>query len=166
MQVLKTKKKIWRDREVDIEFTDEDLDIMKAKARLVKLNGWDENVYKESLPYFLKEWTEEAKKVWEETQICVEVGLPATENLYSDRRAKTVVMVLSPRRIVVAENETECIDFYGNEYKILDTIADHMGTETSTLRKNGTWVKEGQPKKNGSVTLTLGVRHHSIDPGF
>lgn len=93
-------------------------------------------------------------------------GMGATEILFSDRRAKTIVKVLTPNKIVVMENETKCTDYYGDKYEILDTLADYMPAEVYTRRRSGRWVAEGQPDKMGSVFLRIGERHHSIDPSF
>lgn len=95
-----------------------------------------------------------------------EVGMGATEILYSDRRAKTIVEVITPNKIVVKENETKCLDYFGDRYEILDTINENMGADTYTRRKSGHWVMAGQPDKMGSVFLHIGKRYHSIDPSF
>lgn len=116
--------------------------------------------------WWSKDWPEVAKDAFKESCTVLAVGMGATMNLYSDRRAMTIVEVISPKKIVVAHNETKCIDYYAGDYKVLDTIADYMGKSTFTLRKNGTWVEQGQPKKYGSVTLTVGFRRHYIDPSF
>jgi hypothetical protein len=94
-----------------------------------------------------------------------EVGMRATEILWSDRRAKTVVEVLTPNKIVVRENCTECLDYYNSDYKILDELSN-MPAETFTRRKSGRWVAMGQTDKHGSVVLRLGERYHYIDPSF
>lgn len=94
-----------------------------------------------------------------------EVGMPATAIYFSDRRAKTVSEVITPNKIVVRENCTECIDYFKGSYKILDELSD-MPEITFTRRKSGNWVEIGQPDKNGSVYLVLGYRTHYIDPSF
>lgn len=94
-----------------------------------------------------------------------EVGMGATENLWSDHRAKTIVSVVNANTIVVAENKTKCTDYYAGEYEILDEL-DTRRTEVFTRRKSGRWVMKGQPDNWGSVSLTLGVRCHYIDPSF
>jgi len=77
----------------------------------------------------------------------------------------TVTKVISPKKIEVVENETKCVDYYAGSYEVLDTLTNKH-SHIFTLRRNGTWVEEGQPKKFGSVTLTLGFRRHYIDPSF
>lgn len=95
-----------------------------------------------------------------------EIGMGATEILWSDRRAKTIVEVVNPNKVRVMENKTECLDWYGNSYKILDELESGFGQGTFTRRKSGRWVEEGQPDKFGSVYLRIGHRAHSIDPSF
>ena len=94
-----------------------------------------------------------------------EVGMGATELLWSDRRAMTVVEVVTPNRVVVRENETICKDWYNSDYEILDTLSN-MPEHTFTRRKSGRWVEMGQPDKHTSVSLVLGTRYHYIDPSF
>lgn len=94
-----------------------------------------------------------------------EVGMGATEILYSDRRAKTIVEVISPDKVVVRENEVRCENYYAGTYEILDELS-LMPAETFTRRKSGRWVELGQPDKFGSVYLRLGHRDHYIDPSF
>ena len=94
-----------------------------------------------------------------------EVGMGATEILWSDRRAKTVVEVKTPNKIVVRENEVICKDYYAGAYEILDELCN-MPELTFTRRKSGRWVEMGQPDKYGSVYLILGHRAHYIDPSF
>ena len=94
-----------------------------------------------------------------------EVGMGATEILWSDRRAQTVVKVITPNKIVVRENEVKCLDYYAGDYEILDDLSN-MPELTFTRRKSGRWVEFGQPDKYGSVFLVLGHRAHYIDPSF
>lgn len=93
-----------------------------------------------------------------------EVGMGCTEILWSDRRAHTVVEVLSPNKVAVRENKTVCKDYFADEYEILDELQG--GADVYTRRRSGRWVMEGQPDRNGSVVLLLGTRYHSIDPSF
>lgn len=121
---------------------------------------------------------DEARKAWDDIEemeerldqmydtLMPEVGMPATMNLYSDRRAMTIVSVINANTIVVTENDTKCLDWYGNKYEILDTISDIHDTTIFSRRKNGRWVEKGQANTWGSVSLTLGYRVHSIDPSF
>lgn len=166
-KIVKTKVLTWKEHEYTATLTEDDVEKIKHEAVIAKLNGYDKDWFMKNVTRcFREEFPEECLKIFDETEVKVEVGTPATENLYSDHRAKTVVEVISPTKIVVAENETRCIDYYAGEYEVLDEIAEYMSKETFTLRKGGTWVMEGQPKKIGSVTLTLGFRRHYIDPSF
>lgn len=166
-EVVKTKKVEFYGKERDINLTSMELNMIEDEVRIAKLNG---RTLEQLLPsancYLRKYWQEVYEDAWERIEAKVEVGMGATMNLWSDRRAMTITKVFSPRRIEVTENETECIDYYAGTYKVLDTLAEYMSKTIFTLRKNGTWVQEGQPKKYGSVTLSVGFRHHYIDPSF
>lgn len=92
-----------------------------------------------------------------------EVGTPCTMILYTDRRAATVTRIISPCKIAIRLNETQCIDFYASEYEILPEV--YGDEEIFTKRRNGVWVKESQPTKDG-VLLALHFQTHYIDPNF
>lgn len=95
---------------------------------------------------------------------------------YSDCRAGTILEVEysktkkdiigrpMPSKIHIGLNETKCIDYYASEYEILDEIWKDSGIWT--LRKNGYWYEEGHPMQSGEVIVTIGERHHYIDPSF
>ena len=143
----------------------------KTYVTLDEYNAYRYRIFND-LPWNEKEWKTIAERDAMEKQLhelykrlMPEVGMGATEILWSDRRAKTIVKVLTPNKIVVRENCTECIDYYKGEYKILDELSD-MHEEIFTRRKSGRWVEMGQPDKYGSVYLILGHRAHYIDPSF
>jgi hypothetical protein len=143
----------------------------KTYVTLDEYNAYRKRIFND-LPYDQKEWKTIAERDEMERhlkdlykRLMPEVGMPATEILFSDRRAKTVVKVLTPNRVVVRENCTECIDYYKGEYKILDELSD-MPEYIFTRRKSGRWVEFGQPDRRGSVYLVLGYRAHYIDPSF
>ena len=167
-KVVKTKQSMWKGKPFTLELTDRQLEELRKDADVCKLNGHDYDFFvNEMLTKWMREdWPEVAEEVFEKSNPVLKVGLGATMNLWSDRRAMTIVEVVSPKKIIVQENETKCLDYYAGKYEVLDSIADYMGKHTFTLRKNGTWVEEGQPKKFGSVTLTVGFRRHYIDPSF
>lgn len=166
-EVVKTKKVEFYGKERDINLTSMELNMIEEEVRFEKLNGRTlEQALLNANCYLRKYWQEVYEDTWERIEAKVEVGMGATMNLWSDRRAMTITKVFSPRRIEVTENETECIDYYAGRYKVLDTLAEYKSKTIFTLRKNGTWVQEGQPKKWGSVTLSVGFRHHYIDPSF
>lgn len=143
----------------------------KTYITLEEYNSYQDRIFND-LPWNEKEW----KTIDERDKMIVtlgemykhlmpEVGMGATEILWSDRRAKTVVEVLTPNKIVVRENEVVCKDYYAGNYEILDELSN-MPSETFTRRKSGRWVEMGQPDKYGSVFLVLGHRAHYIDPSF
>lgn len=143
----------------------------KTYVTLDEYNAYRDRIFND-LPHDQKEWKtiDERDKMIATLgemykRLMPEVGMGATEILWSDRRAKTVVEVLTPNKIVVRENCTECIDYYKSDYKILDELSN-MPSETFTRRKSGRWVEMGQPDKYGSVFLVLGHRAHYIDPSF
>lgn len=164
--VLKRKKFEWHGKEIELEWTMEDVEKVTNHANICKLNGWlKEDIFLSSLMRtYRSDWPEEALEIFRATNPSLQVGMGATMNLWSDLRAMTITEIISPRKIGVRENETICKDYYAIDYEIKDCLLE--GTEYFTLRKNGTWVAEGQPKKYGSVTLTVGYRRHYIDPSF
>lgn len=118
---------------------------------------------------------EDASKAWAEWEngmkeiermystLMPEVGMGATEIVDADFRAKTVVSVIDPNTIVVAQNKVKCLDYLAEEYEILDEL-DTRATATYTRRESGRWVRKGQPDKRSSVSLRLGIRRHFIEP--
>lgn len=143
----------------------------KTYITLEEYNAYRDRIFND-LPWNEKEWKtiDERDKMIATLgemykRLMPEVGMGATEILWSDRRAKTVVKVLTPNKVVVRENCTECIDYYKSDYKILDELSN-MPSEIFTRRKSGRWVEMGQPDKYGSVYLILGHRTHYIDPSF
>jgi hypothetical protein len=143
----------------------------KTYVTLDEYNAYRNRIFND-LPWNEKEWKtiDERDKMIGTLgemykRLMPEVGMPATEVLFSDRRAQTVVKVLTPNRVVVHENCTECIDYYKGEYKVLDELSN-MSEHTFTRRKSGRWVELGQPDRRGSVYLVLGHRAHYIDPSF
>ena len=165
-EVLKTKKMMIQGKVYEITLTKEEMNTIEDEVRIAKLNGRTFDECLDSAGFGIRKyWPEVMASVWDKMEVSVEVGMGATMNLWSDRRAMTVTKVISPKKIEVVENETKCLDWYASDYEILDTLTNKC-SHIFTLRKNGTWVEEGQPKKFGSVTLTLGFRHHYIDPSF
>jgi hypothetical protein len=90
-------------------------------------------------------------------------GLPCTMIYYSDSRASTVTRVVSDKAVYVRHNRTVCRDYYGSDYDILPELEG--GEHKFTKRKNGEWVLEGHPVRDG-VKLALHYQHHHIDPSF
>ena len=132
-----------------------------------KLNGWNENSFVNHLSIGQSRHEKEIREMYRKRETPdLTIGMGCTIKLYSDRRAATIIRIVSPKEIVIRYNKTKCVDYYASEYEILDEFEEVFEEETYTLRKGGTWVQKGQPKKNGSVTLTVGFRHHYIDPSF
>lgn len=94
-----------------------------------------------------------------------EVGTKCTSIYYSDRRAGTVTKVLSPCKVEVTHNKVKCLDWFANKYEISPELDENMSKEIFTKRRNGLWIEEGQPSKDG-VRLALHFHTHSIDPSF
>lgn len=143
----------------------------KTYITLEEYNSYRDRIFND-LPYDQKEWKtiDERDKMIATLgemykHLMPEVGMGATEILWSDRRAKTVVKVLTPNKVVVRENEVMCKDYYAGNYEVLDELSA-MPEEVFTRRKSGRWVEMGQPDKYGSVFLVLGHRAHYIDPSF
>ena len=164
-EVLRTKKIMFRGKMFEIQLTKKMEEDIRQEVRVAKLNGWGFDTCLHGCPYGIcDDWQEEVARVWSEMEVSVEVGEKATLNLWSDRRAMTVTKVISPRKVEVMENKTICKDWYASSYEILPELTGRP--KVFTLRKGGTWIEEGQPKKYGSVSITLGFRHHYIDPSF
>lgn len=111
------------------------------------------------------EWREERDRLQTEAirNLVPEVGLGCTVCYYSDRRAATVTKIISPCKIEVTCNQTRCIDYYDGKYEILPELEGKE--KVFTKRRNGYWVMEGQPYKDG-VLLMLHYQSHYIDPSF
>lgn len=92
-----------------------------------------------------------------------ELGLGCTICYYSDKRAATVTKIISPCKIEVTCNQTRCIDYYDGKYEILPELEGEE--KVFTKRRNGYWVMEGQPYKDG-VLLMLHYQSHYIYPSF
>jgi len=74
------------------------------------------------------------------------VGMPATFSIGSDSYGYVVTEVITPR-------------------KIMARSIGGMIPETWTLRRNGEWVRKGDPMR-GSGGLTLGYAYDHLDPSF
>lgn len=113
----------------------------------------------------IHQWKEEhdARYIKAVLGIVPKVGLPGTIVYWSDYRAVTVTKIISDRKIAVRHNETICKDYYAGDYEILPELEG--GEDIFTKRKNGQWIMEGQPVKDGCV-LMLHYQRHYIDPSF
>lgn len=111
------------------------------------------------------DWTKQIQeeKIKAIKNLVPEIGLGCTICYYSDRRAVTVTKIFSPCKIEVTFNQVRCIDYYAGEYEILPELEG--APKVFTKRRNGYWVAEGQPFKDG-VLLMLHYQNHYIDPSF
>ena len=93
-----------------------------------------------------------------------EVGIPCTIVYFSDYRAATVVEVSEDKKKVgVRFNETKCNDWYAGDYEILPEL--YGSVQYFTHRRNGRWIMEKQPVRDG-VALALHYQRHYIDPHY
>lgn len=95
-----------------------------------------------------------------------QVGMGATESVGSDRYPYTVILVVSPKKIVVRRDDFCRTDRNGmsesQTYEFTQTVE---GPETTlTLRRNGRWVSEGTAMKDGH--WFIGERQAYQDPCF
>jgi hypothetical protein len=101
------------------------------------------------------------------TQPTPEIGMGATTGFGSDRYPYTVVQILSKRRIDLQADTYKRIDKNGmsesQEYEYFRNIDGP--TIEATLRKDGTWVRDGDPLKRGQ-RFYLGHRAAHFDPHF
>ena len=93
------------------------------------------------------------------------VGDGYTAFHYTDRSAGTVVEVSADgKRVTVQEDNFKVLGNYlENRYEFSPNPAGRK--EVYTLRKNGRYVREGEPLKNGQV-VQFGRRDKYHDPSF
>lgn len=97
-----------------------------------------------------------------------EVGMGATILMYSDRHAATIVEVnASKTRVGIQRDDAKRVDDNGmsdsQHYEFTpDTSAP---VEYYTLRKNGKWVRVGQPQSSGAQ-IGVGYRSEYYDFTF
>ena len=91
------------------------------------------------------------------------VGDGATINMYTDRKAATIVEVLTPKKIRVQLDNATRIDSNGmSEVQDYSYERDPEGPiYTFTQRKNGMWIES-----KGSNGLTIGIRRQYHDFSF
>lgn len=95
------------------------------------------------------------------------VGTGCTRLGWSDRHPYTVVLVLSPTRIVVQEDRATRVDSNGMSESQEYAFAPNPDgpTRTVTKRKNGAWVEMGESMANGTRYL-IGFRKKYHDYSF
>lgn len=97
-----------------------------------------------------------------------EVGMGATVLMFSDRYAATIVEVLDKGKTLVTQEDTATrTDKNGQSEDQQYTYAPNPNAAkgTYTLRKNGTYVRQGESMKSGTI-LRVGVRDHYYDFGY
>lgn len=97
-----------------------------------------------------------------------EVGMGATILMWTDRHAATVTEVSkSGKRIVVQEDTARRTDSNGmSDMQSYEFTPNPEGAKRAfTLRKNGAWVREGEPMKGGQ-RVAIGYRDHYYDYSF
>ena len=95
-----------------------------------------------------------------------EVGMGATETMWSDRQAGTITCVVSPKTVEWVEDITTRTDKNGISESQDYTYERGIGPASIfTLRKNGRWVRKGEEMRTGSG-LILGTRDQYQDPSF
>ena len=90
------------------------------------------------------------------------VGMGATMGVGSDSYAMTVTSV-NGKRITARMNKCICKDYYAGVWEVLPELEG--GEHAFTLRKDGTWVAEHAPLRNGT-RLWLGCQRRYEDPQF
>jgi hypothetical protein len=95
------------------------------------------------------------------------VGMGVTETRWTDRRAYTLIEVLSDKRVVVQEDKARRTDNNGmSESQTYEYTPDPNGTKrVLTLRKDGAWREVGS-KKSGASGWLFGVRRAYHDYSF
>lgn len=95
------------------------------------------------------------------------VGMGVTFLCYTDRHAGTIVRVESPSRIVVREDHAIRTDGLGRSdqqtYRYMSNA--EAAEQVFTKRKNGQWIKQGDPMTNGQV-IAINVRDAYHDYSF
>lgn len=94
-------------------------------------------------------------------------GMPATMLFWTDRAPATVIEVQGKKTIVVQEDNAERVDDRGmSESQDYVYSRNFVGPKfTYTLRKNGSWVRKGEPMKRGQK-IRLGDREKYHDFSF
>jgi hypothetical protein len=96
-----------------------------------------------------------------------EIGMGATTGYGSDRYPYTVVAILSKRKIRLQADRYRRTDTNGvSEVQHYDITPDPDGvTVEATLRKDGSWVRDGDPLGHGQ-RFCLGHLDAHFDPHF
>lgn len=94
-----------------------------------------------------------------------QVGMGATEVMWSDRHAYTIQKVVSPRKVIVTRDRATMRDgctIYDQEWDLEPTPLEEDGSNGITLvRTTKRW-----KRLNIDQTFVLGVRREYYDPSF
>ena len=98
-----------------------------------------------------------------------EVGMGASYGAGSDSYPATIVEVSPDKKTIWVTSDsstpTKDSDFYNGQSYTYETNWDAERT-CYTLRKNGSWIRKGQPMKAYWCSIGIGVRRKHIDPHF
>lgn len=89
-------------------------------------------------------------------QVLPKVGMGATKHLWSDSQAAKVIMVVSPKKIIVGFYKYPS---WGEDREVNtndEKLSIDYEPEVWTQRKSGAWRQMGRPDKWGECYLTLG----------
>ena len=91
-----------------------------------------------------------------------EVGMGATEIMWTDRRAYTIVEVRNPKTIVVQEDNAKRTDNNGmSESQRYEFTPNLEGEKiVVTLRKNGKWIRRGESQNGRSFVVGYRTAYH------
>jgi hypothetical protein len=96
-----------------------------------------------------------------------QVGMGATELMFTDRNAYTIIEIINDKTIIVQRDDVKRVDKNGmsdsQEYVYISN-PDNAVYEV-TLRKNGKWITKGQNAKHGTSWL-IGHRMEYYDYSF
>ena len=105
-------------------------------------------------------------RIMEDTAGKPEVGMGATEIMWSDRHAGTISRIISPKSIAWKQDRATGHGDGRTEPRTYTYERDDDCPETIfTQRKNGRWVRKGESLDTGSGLL-IGIRNEYYDPSF
>jgi hypothetical protein len=97
-------------------------------------------------------------------EVVPEIGMGATEILWTDRYAWTIVAIPSPKTIIVQRDKAHNTGGHGSNAWTYER--DENGIKCAvTLRKNGQWIVKGESLKNG-IRFILNWRNAHYDWEF
>ncbi len=96
-----------------------------------------------------------------------EVGMGATELMWTDRHACTIIRVINDKTIEVQHDRAIRTDANGMSDAQTYRYEPNLNAEKTivTLRRNGRWVKKGDKMHNGT-SFAIGTRNEYHDYSF